>query len=191
MEDITDKSTATCEEVMANNGLNFSSFWHGAAHGIHSIYLEEIREFFEPEAPLKNKIPVVNEDLSTEQIILFDSPLAGYDEDFSTMALKVMAYFMLHDRPDFGTHGMNTLEKVTHQYHMHEIYAATAPIYQKIKGSPPGDPELCPCVNDITGNGILTELVNIANQLKYFSSKRKPRASTAVSDWCLSSQSVF
>ena len=25
-----------CNDVMANNGLNFSSFWHGAAHGIHS-----------------------------------------------------------------------------------------------------------------------------------------------------------
>merc|ERR1719315_236457 len=43
-----------CTEVMANNGLNFSSFWHGAAHGIHSINLEEIRHYFEPGAPCQN-----------------------------------------------------------------------------------------------------------------------------------------
>ena len=52
-----------CDEIMANNGLNFSSFWHGAA-----------------------------------QTILFNSPLRGY---IKTMALKVMAFFMLNDKPDF------------------------------------------------------------------------------------------
>ena len=90
-----------CNDVMANNGLNFSSFWHGAAHGIHSIGLEEIRHFFDPTAPEQNKIPVVNVNLSAEQTILFNSPLHGYDEDFKTMALKVMGFYMLHDQPDF------------------------------------------------------------------------------------------
>jgi len=56
---------------------------------------------------------------------------------------------------------------------MHEIYAAAAPIYRKLKDDPPTDPELCPCVNDVTGNGILVEMVNIAKQLKYFA--RQPR----------------
>ena len=74
---------------MGNNGLNYSSFWHGAAHGIHSLYLEEIQHFFEPEAKANNKIPVVNPNMSAEQVILLDSPLAGYDEDFYTMSLKV------------------------------------------------------------------------------------------------------
>ena len=80
-----------CADVMANNGLNFSSFWHGAAHGIHSLYLEEVRHFFEPEAKENNKIPVLNPTLSADHVILFDSPLAGYDEDFYTMSLKVQS----------------------------------------------------------------------------------------------------
>lgn len=174
-----DEELPSCKTIMANNGLNFSSFWHGAGHGIHSLYLEEIREWFEPEATVDNKIPVVNANLSAENTILFDAPLAGYDEDFKTMALKVMAYFMLNDAPDFATQGLNTLEKVTHQYHMHEIYASAAPIYRRMKENPPTDPELCPCVNDITGNGILNEMVNIARQLKYFNSKRQPPATRA------------
>merc|ERR1719430_2518877 len=166
---------ATCSDVMARNGLNFSSFWHGAAHGLHSLHLEEIRYFFEPNATETNKIPVVNKNLSSQQTILFDAPLAGYDENFNTMAIKVMAFFMLNDRPDFFEQGLNTLEKLTHQYHMHEIYAAAAPIYNKMKENPPTDPELCGCVNDIVGNGILIEMANIARQLKYFQSKRMPR----------------
>merc|ERR1712032_741325 len=120
----TQENAPTCLDVMARNGLNFSSFWHGAAHGLHSLHLEEIRFFFEPDATENNKIPVVNKNLSSQQTILFDAPLAGYDEHFGTMAIKVMAYFML---------------------------------------------------NDITGNGILIEMANIARQLKYFQSERMPR----------------
>merc|ERR1712037_858504 len=176
----SDENVATCSDVMARNGLNFSSFWHGAARGLHSLHLEEIRHFFEPNASENNKIPVVNKNFSSKKTILFDAPLAGYDEHFSTMALKVMSYFMLNDHPDFFQQGVNTLEKLTHQYHMHEIYAAAAPIYNAMKESPPSDPELCACVNDIAGNGILIEMANIAKQLKYFASKRRPRKAPQV-----------
>ena len=100
-EDKEEGAMEKCNVVMANNGLNFSSFWHGAAHGIHSIGLEEIRHFFEPDAPEENRIPVVNANLTADQTILFHSPLRGYDEDFKTMAMKVMAFFMLHDKPYF------------------------------------------------------------------------------------------
>jgi len=173
-KEVQNEAMERCNEVMAKNGLNFSSFWHGAAHGLHSLSLEEIRHYFEPDAPEENKIPVVNTNLSAEQTILFNAPLRGYDKDLQTMALKVMAYFMLHDKPDFFEQGLNTLEKLTHQYHMHEIYTAAAPIYKKMKEDPPTDQELCPCVNDVTANGILTELVYIAKQLKYFA--RQPRS---------------
>ena len=63
--------------------------------------------------------------------------------------------------------------KLTHQHHIHEIYAVAAPIYNKLKADPPTDPKLCPCINDVTGNGILEEMVRIAKQLKYFA--RQPR----------------
>jgi len=169
---------------MARNGLNFSSFWHGAAHGLHSIHLEEIRHFFEPLATEDNKIPVVNKDLSSRQTILFDAPLAGYDEHFHTMALKVMAFFMRNDGKDFFEQGLNTLEKLTHQYHMHEIYAAAVPIYKKMKENPPTDPELCGCVNDITGNGILSELAHIAKKLKYFQQQTRMARNLNVASNC-------
>jgi len=185
-EDSVEPVVRDCGTIMASSGLNYSSFWHGAAHGLHSLHLEEIREYFEPDAPVNNKIPVVNKNLSSNQVILFDAPLAGYDDDFKTMAMKVMAFFMLNDRPDFFEQAINTLEKVTHQYHMHEIYAAASPLYKQLKENPPPDPELCPCVNDVTGNGILTEMANIARQLKYYQTPRMPRAmgsNNSYNDW--------
>ena len=94
--------------------------------------------------------------------------------------MQVMAYFMLNDRQDFYQQGVNTLEKLTHQYHMHEIYAAAAPIYKRMKKNPPTDSELCGCVNDITGNGILTEMVAIAKKLKYFQQQTRKHGQTTV-----------
>jgi len=41
-----EENVATCSDVMARHGLNFSSFWHGAAHGLHSLHLEEIRNLY-------------------------------------------------------------------------------------------------------------------------------------------------
>merc|ERR1711962_90789 len=166
---------ATCSDVMARNGMNFSSFAKHASHGLHSLYLEEIRHFFEPNATEDNKIPVVNKNLSSQQAILFDAPLAGYDKHWGTMALKVMSFFMLNDHPDFFHQGLNTLEKVAHQYHMHEIFSAAAPIYEKMKENPPTDQHLCGCVNDVVGNGILIAMATIAQELKYYQSKRTPR----------------
>jgi len=163
-----------CEEVFAHNGFNSTSFYQNVAHGIHSLFLEEIREYFESDAPERNHIPVVNTNLSSEQPILFNSPLAGYDNLFYTMALKVVAFFMRNDAHDFYVQGVNTLEKLTHQMHMQEIYAAASPIYRSLKENPPSDVELCPCVNDVTANGVLNELTVYAQKLKYYSVDQRP-----------------
>ena len=50
---------------------------------------------------------------------------------------------------------------------MQEIYQRAAKIYKELVDNPPSDPDLCSCANDVTANGILTEVVNIAKQLKY------------------------
>ena len=89
----------TCDEVFSNAGLNYSSFWKGAAHGIHSLSLEEIRYFFKAEAPEDNRIPTVNIDFRSEDVIHFSAPLWGYEERFDSWALKIMDWFMLNNKP--------------------------------------------------------------------------------------------
>ena len=34
-----DEEKETCDEIFANNGMNYSTFYEGAAHGIHSLRL--------------------------------------------------------------------------------------------------------------------------------------------------------
>ena len=94
-----DGDVVQCKEVFANAGLNYSSFFSGAAHGIHSLSLEEIRYFFKSDAPEDNKIPTVNIDFRSENVIHFSAPLWGYSDRFDTWALKIMDWFMLNDQP--------------------------------------------------------------------------------------------
>merc|ERR1711955_2395 len=173
--EVSDGDTSEkCTDVFSKIGLNYSSFWQGAGHGIHSLSLEEIRYFFKADAPEKNKIPTVNIDFRSENVVNFNAPLWGYEDRFDTWALKIMDWFMLNDQPYLYQNRANTLEKITHQYHMHEIYQSAAEIYKELVTTPPEDViDVCKCTNDLTDNGILTEVVNIARQLKHFGEKSR------------------
>ena len=67
--------------------------------------------------------------------------------------------------------GLTALEKVGHQYHMHEIYQKAAVIYKELVANPPTDKNLCPCVNDVESNNILKELKKIFDVLRKFNEK--------------------
>ena len=76
---------------------------------------------------------------------------------------------MLNDQPYLFQNRANTIEKITHQYHMHEIYEKAAVIYNELVENPPNNVNgICACANDLTENGVMTEVVNIARQLKHF-----------------------
>jgi len=166
-ESLYEADVVQCKDVFASAGLNYSSFFVGAAHGIHSLSLEEIRYFFKFDAPEDNKIPTVNIDFRSENVIHFSAPLWGYSDRFDTWALKIMDWFMLNDHPYLFETGVNVIEKLTHQYHMQEIYIKAAKFYFELLETPPEDDHICMCANDVTSNGILAEVVNIAEQLKY------------------------
>merc|ERR1712126_419115 len=177
--DDKDDKVVQCKNVFTNAGLNYSSFFAGAAHGIHSLSLEEIRHFFKPDAPEDNKIPTVNIDFRSENVIHFSAPLWGYSDRFDTWALKIMDWFMLNDHPYLYETGINAMEKFSHQYHMHEIFTKAAKIYNELLENPPKNESLCMCANDVTSNGILAEVVNIAKQLKYRARQGRARPSAA------------
>ena len=98
-EPVAENKILTCDEVFSEAGLNYSAFWKGAAHGIHSLSLEEIRYFFKAEAPEDNRIPTVNIDFRSEDVIHFSAPLWGYEERFESWALKIMDWFMINNKP--------------------------------------------------------------------------------------------
>ena len=173
-----------CEDIFSLNGLNYTTFYLGAAHGLHSLSLEEIRYFFDKNATEDNKIPTVNIDFRSEEVLHFNAPLWGYEDKFDTWSLKIMDWFMLNDQPHIYEtvnyikckmqqfsfwcfiQGSTTLQKIGHQFHMQELYGRTAEVYQELKLNPPSE-SVCRCANDVNANGILPELATISNALKY------------------------
>ena len=108
------------------------------------LFKTSLRYFFKADAPEKNKIPTVNIDFRSENVVNFNAPLWGYEDRFGTWALKIMDWFMLNDKPYLYQNRANTLEKITHQYHMHEIYQKAAVIYQQlVANSPENVTEVC------------------------------------------------
>ena len=102
VEDKTDdEDVKSCQQVFSDNSRNYSSFYKGVAHGLHSLSLEEIRYFFKAEAPENNRIPTINTDFRAENPVLYNAPLWGYNDRFSTWSLKIMDFFMLNDKPYF------------------------------------------------------------------------------------------
>ena len=94
--------------------MNFSSFYHGVAHGVHALSLEEIRHFFKADTPEKNHIPTVNTDFKADDPVLYNAPLWGYSDRFhgdhgdqgrskswGPWALKIIDFFMLNDQDYF------------------------------------------------------------------------------------------
>ena len=61
----------------------------------------------------------------------------------------------------------NTLEKLSHQYHMQEIYSRAAVLYKEMLEDSSLNEEFCSCANDIVNTGVLAELAGISKNLKY------------------------
>ena len=99
---VESQSSRSCNKTMEKNGINLTSFANVVAHGIHSLYLEPLRNFFEPKAKTKNGIPVVNIWINESNQDLTNAPLAGYDPSllryhwhYFEMPLKYVEYYWL------------------------------------------------------------------------------------------------
>merc|ERR1712142_502543 len=69
----------------------------------------------------------------------------------------------------------NTLEKLSHQYHMQEIYSRASVLYKGMLEDSSLDGEFCSCANDIVNTGILAELSGISKTLKYRARKARQK----------------
>ena len=61
--------------------MTMDDFALAAAHGSHSLYLEDIRHFFKADAPEQNGIPVLNFNFGARDTIWPHSPLVGFDQN--------------------------------------------------------------------------------------------------------------
>ena len=145
---------------MEKHGLS-ERFPAAVAHGIHSITLEDIQHYFKPDATEDNRVPTLNFDATSNQPLLRNAPLYGYDKSFDTTGMRRADQILTHmDNKMWDIKHYNTLEKLVHALHMDEVWAKTKVHYDHLKeqGIWRMDKVLCKCVNDIDSNGIVNLL---------------------------------
>lgn len=158
-----------CASVMKKGGLS-KDFAKHVSHAIHSLTVEDIRMYFNKKAGEDNNIPVVNPMLRDQPRVLDNAPFMGYDTEFVTDGMKHFDVIMRGvNMPGWRLTAFELLEKLSHVYHMSEIWAAAGKKYQKIisRGKLDVDSELCECVRDMESNGLAKYLQLTAFQIRY------------------------
>eukprot|EP00092_Neocalanus_flemingeri_P007156 GFUD01007731.1.p1 GENE.GFUD01007731.1~~GFUD01007731.1.p1 ORF type:complete len:504 (-),score=114.69 GFUD01007731.1:154-1665(-) len=146
--------------------LNLTSFPASVAHGVHSLTVEDVRFYFNPNVGDQIKIPTINQNLSGD-VLLEYLPNAHYDEEFTTMAMKNLDMVMRNmNNEDFSIRGLNTLEKISHVLHMQELWQEAGKAYQEFAKNPPMDPKFCACVGDVGENEVLDAMIQMAERIR-------------------------
>lgn len=147
--------------------MNFPNFTELVVHGIHSLTLPDIYHYF----PTNNndiKIPVVNPDLQSNQLILSRPP--DYKHSFDSPGMRAADIVLSHmNSPNRDIALYSDLEKLVHSLHMQEMWHDASIHYKKLIESATDDkpsPELCSCIKDVENNGIIEELKKLADRLK-------------------------
>jgi len=77
------------------------------------------------------------------------------------MGLLVAEEVVLKDNQHWDLENADTLTKLIHALHMHEMWTETSRLYKQILDNPPAS-NVCPCLADVENNGIYYYLRNNA-----------------------------
>jgi len=182
----TDVADGDCFSILETSQALSAKHPQRIAHGVHDLTLADLRHYFNPSANETNNIPTVNRNLSSSEPILNDAPDIGRSGRFQTMGLLVAEEVVLNEDRDWDLHNADTLDKLLHALHMHEMWTETSRLYQNLLANPPTNPNICPCLVDVENNGIYFNLRHIAMlirepELEYNTeNKRRPRGGRAL-----------
>merc|ERR1719318_2029920 len=150
-----------CFSILEDNPALSATYPKRIAHGIHSLTLADLRYYFNPNANETNNIPTINRNLTSSIPILNDAPDIGRSDRFKTMGLLVAEEVLLNENQNWDLKNADTLEKLVHALHMHEMWTETSKLYKQIFDDPPAS-NICPCLVDVENNGIYYYMRNNA-----------------------------
>merc|ERR1719260_580731 len=169
-----------CFTILEQSQALSATYPKRIAHGMHSLTLADLRYYFNANANETNNIPTINRDLSSPIPILNDAPDIGRSDRFKTMGLLVAEEVLLNENQNWDLQNADTLEKLVHALHMHEMWTETSKLYKQILDNPPAS-NICPCLVDVENNGIYFHMRNNAILIREpelgfnIENKRRPR----------------
>eukprot|EP00095_Tigriopus_kingsejongensis_P012489 maker-scaffold789_size96855-snap-gene-0.25 protein:Tk12489 transcript:maker-scaffold789_size96855-snap-gene-0.25-mRNA-1 annotation:"n-acylglucosamine 2-epimerase" len=155
-----------CPKVMQTHNLS-RAFPGVVAHGLHSITLEDIQHYFNPETTEDNHVPTINLDLISDHAVLGYAPSLHIHNQFSSQYMRSVDAVLSHmDNANYDVKKYTTLERMVHVMHMNEMWEMAKPHYEELVAHPPENPKICPCVNGIQNNGILDMMKFMALKIR-------------------------
>ena len=149
----------SCEAAASAAGVNIASFAHSVGHSIHSITVEDVQFFFDPDFTIENTIPTANVRYGEgEKPVLASAPFGNSPFKFPGFATFDFVLSNNDEPETFLAVGMSTLEKLSHQLHMIEMWTKASPMYKDIKARQVDKASICPCLVDEYSNGIVKHL---------------------------------
>lgn len=123
-------------------------FHHAASHGIHSLTLQELQYFFDPSATKDNKIPMINFNLSSPDLLLPSVPDLKLNNSFLTPSMNSVDHILRNwENENFFMRDASVLEMLVHNLHMYETLSVSGKIYKTIKRKPKKNMRrLCKCM---------------------------------------------
>jgi len=151
-----------CWSLMDASGIDVFNFPFAVSHRIHSLSLQDLRQFIDPNAPKVNGIPTINVDQTSVFVILNNtrddpspftaSGLRALDSVLSNV--KNLRYEIAKGS-DMDKRAPLVITRLIHEFHMQDLWALMKPIYDKLVANPPENRQLCPCIKDIENNKVL------------------------------------
>lgn len=113
-----------------------------------------------------NRIPTVNRNLTSPQVILDHAPAADATP-FDTIGLKTVDRVMEHLGEAYMAYEDDPLKLLIHEFHMQSMWHFIEKQYSILKAEPPaGLPLFCECAKEVNRNGVMKYL-NLFASLVY------------------------
>merc|ERR1711962_351929 len=142
------------------------SFPGVVAHGVHSITIPDIKHYFPSSIQNTIRIPVVNPDLISQDLLLPSSP--EFQSSFHSPTLQAVDRILSHlGEPHYDIRGYTDLERLVHAAHMHEMWYGASKVYSDIQERGGiTEPGLCQCIQDVENKDVIRMLHIIARKAR-------------------------
>lgn len=164
-----------CPSIMDKSKHVTEDFQMIVVHGIHSMTLENLRQYFDSDAPEDNGIPMINFNLTQGQSVLNSTASYPLKNNFSSPTMDAVDQVLSHMTDnDWGIRNAPPLERLVHALHMLEVWEEAGPHYRKWTkkanrkkgGKKNFFKKLCPCLKDVRSNGVWSMLVQLARKMR-------------------------
>jgi len=155
----------TCSQALSDIALIAPE--QSIAHGIHSLTLNMIQHYFNPNATTANGIHTVNMNRSESNHIhqnaIYVNLTKSIDDYGPFFSLDVILSHM--DDENYGIKNTNTLDRIAHGIHMHHMWEQAALLYKEIVANPPDD-GTCTCLINTFEEKIAQNVLMIAKLIR-------------------------